>query len=94
VLRLVKNIIDSAHAAKIKVGMCGEMAGDPNFVLILMGLGLDEFSMPAQVIPEIKYVVRSVSFKDTQKIAQEAMKLSTAKEVEDYMHRKFKEIVK
>ena len=51
VLRMIKNIIEAAHDGGIWVGMCGEMAGEPAFVLVLLGLGLDEFSLPPQVIP-------------------------------------------
>ncbi len=94
VLRLIKNIIDAAHKANIKVGMCGEMAGESSFALILLGLGLDEFSMPPQVIPELKYLIRSVTFKQAQEIAQKALKLSTGKEVEEFSDSRLKEILK
>lgn len=94
VLRLIKNIIDAAHSANIKVGMCGEMAGEPSFALILLGLGLDEFSMPPQVIPELKYLIRSVSLKQAQGIAIEALKLSTGKEVDEFSQSKLREILK
>ena len=94
VLRLIKNIIDSAHAAKIKVGMCGEMSGEPGFALLLLGLGLDEFSMPPQVIPEIKYIIRSVTLKEAQAIAKKAMSLSTGKEVEEFIQFKLREVLK
>lgn len=93
VLRMVRNIIDSAHAAGIWVGMCGEMAGEPSMVLILLGLGLDEFSIPPQLIPEVKYIIRSVTVKQAKSIALEALKLSTGKEVEDFAQRKLKEIL-
>jgi phosphotransferase system enzyme I (PtsI) len=94
VLRMVKNVIDAAHNAKIKVGMCGEMAGDPNFILILLGLGLDEFSMTPQIIPEVKYIIRSVTIKQARDIASKALKLSTGKEVEEFSQMKLKEIIK
>jgi len=94
VLRLIRNIIQAAHQANIKVGMCGEMAGEPSFVLILLGLGLDEFSMPPQVIPQLKYIIRAVAFKEAQDIAVEALKLSTGKEVEEFAQVKFREIVR
>jgi phosphotransferase system enzyme I (PtsI) len=94
VLRLIKNIIEAAHNAKIGVGMCGEMAGEPAFALILLGLGLDEFSMPPQMIPEIKYIIRSVTLKDAQDLALNAMKLSTAKEVDDFSQARLLEIIK
>lgn len=94
VLRLIKTIIDLAHRAKIKVAMCGEMAGEPSLALILLGLGLDEFSMPPQVIPELKYIIRSVGFKDAQKIAKEAMEFSTGTEIEEFAQNKLVEILK
>jgi phosphotransferase system enzyme I (PtsI) len=94
VLRLIKNIIDAAHSANIKVGMCGEMAGEPNFALILLGLGLDEFSMPPQVIPELKYIIRLVTLKQAQEIAFRALRLSTGKEVEEFSQGKLREILK
>jgi len=94
VLRLIKNIIDAAHKANIKVGMCGEMAGEPSFALILLGLGLDEFSMPPQVIPELKFLIRSVTLKQAQEIAKKALKLSTGREVEEFSQSRLREILK
>jgi len=94
VLRLINETIQAAHAAKIRVGMCGEMAGDPALAVLLLGLGLDEFSMPPQMIPEIKYIIRSVKIVDAQEMALNALKLSTAKEVEDYTQARLQEILK
>jgi phosphotransferase system enzyme I (PtsI) len=94
VLRLIKNVIDSAHEANINVGMCGEMAGESSLVLILLGLGLDEFSMPPQVIPEVKYIIRSVTIKEVREIAQQVLKLSTGKEVEEFSQTRLREILK
>lgn len=94
VLRMIKNIIESAHAAGIKVGMCGEMAGESAFVLILLGLGLDEFSMPPSSIPEVKYIIRSVTLKQAREITQESLGLSTGKEVEEFIQLRLREILK
>jgi len=94
VLRMIKHIIESAHNAGIWVGMCGEMAGEPAFVLILLGLGLDEFSMPPLFMPEVKYIIRSVTVKQAKGIALEALKLSTGREVEEYSQSKMREILK
>ncbi len=94
VLRLIKNIIDSAHRLNIKVGMCGEMAGDPHFALILLGLGLDEFSMPPRDIPEIKYILRSVMFQQAREIAEECLRLSTGTQIETFARQRLAEIVK
>ncbi|MFC1703162.1 phosphoenolpyruvate--protein phosphotransferase [Candidatus Omnitrophota bacterium] len=84
VLKLVKAIIDAGHAANIWVGMCGEMTGEPALALLLLGLGLDEFSMPSVIVPQIKQMVRTVSYKQAQKVAQKALTLSTGKEVEEF----------
>ena len=94
VLRLINNVIKAAHQAHINVGMCGEMAGEASLVLILLGLGLDEFSMPPQVIPEVKYIIRSVTLRQVQKIAQHVLKLSTGKEVEEFSQARLREILK
>ena len=94
VLRMIRLVIDSAHQAKIKVAMCGEMAGEPSLALILLGLGLDEFSVPPQVIPELKFIIRAIGFKAVQDIASEAMKLSTGTQVEEFAKDRLAEILK
>lgn len=93
VLRLIKNIIDAGHHAKIWVGMCGEMAGEPGFALLLLGLGLDEFSMSPVVIPELKYIIRNVKFEDTKELAEKALTLTTVEEVERFINGKLDELV-
>ncbi|HQQ06056.1 MAG TPA: phosphoenolpyruvate--protein phosphotransferase [Candidatus Omnitrophota bacterium] len=94
VLRMIKSIIEAAHANNIWVGMCGEMASDEVFTPVLLGLGLDEFSMPSLAVPQIKYILRSLSMTEARKIADEALSLTTAKEVESFMQSKLKEILK
>jgi phosphotransferase system enzyme I (PtsI) len=93
VLRLIKNIIEAAHNAGIPVGMCGEMAGEPAFVLLLLGLGLDEFSMSPLDIPEVKYIIRSITLKQAQDMAGAALKLSTGREVEEFSQLKLRELL-
>jgi phosphotransferase system enzyme I (PtsI) len=82
VLRLVKNVIDAGHAAGIPVSMCGEMASDPFAAVVLLGLGLDEFSMSAVSVPDVKRTIRSVSLIDARAVATEVLKLSSHKEIE------------
>jgi phosphotransferase system enzyme I (PtsI) len=94
VLRLIKNIIDAAHNEGIRVGMCGEMSSEAAFILILLGLGLDEFSVPPSVIPEVKYIVRSINYTKAQEIAKQSLRLSTGKEVVEFSNAKLKEILK
>lgn len=92
VLRLIKNTIESGHAEKIKVGLCGEMAGEPLSALLLLGMGLDEFSMSAGNVPQVKKLIRSVSFKDAQGLAQKAMTLSSGQEVEDLCRQRLQDL--
>ena len=93
VLRLIKNVVDAAHENKIWVGMCGEMAGEVAFTPLLVGLGLDEFSAPASAIPQIKKIVRSINYKDAQKLAERALRLSTGKEVETLVAENLRDIL-
>jgi phosphotransferase system enzyme I (PtsI) len=80
ILRLLKRIIDFAHQGGIKAAMCGEMAGDPGCTALLLGLGLDEFSMAAQAIPQVKRIVRELSREDCRKLAEEALRGSSWKQ--------------
>jgi phosphotransferase system enzyme I (PtsI) len=93
VLRLIKMVIDNAHREKIWVGMCGEMAGDVALTLILLGLGLDEFSAPPIIVPEIKRIIRAVKYKDVQKIAEKALELPTGQAVEELAKAKLRALV-
>jgi len=82
-LRLIKNVIDASHAAGIWTGLCGEFAGDPLATPILLGLGLDELSMNAVSLPEVKKVIRSIKYSEAKKMAEKALKLSTIKETRE-----------
>lgn len=92
-LRLIKTIIDNGHREKIWVGMCGEMAGDVSLTLILLGLGLDEFSTPPIIVPEVKRIIRAVKYQEARKIAEKALTLSTGKEVRALAKAKLKKLV-
>lgn len=94
VLRMIRNIIEAAHNKGIWVGMCGEMAGDTAFVPLLLGLGLDEFSIPSIVIPEVKYIIRAIKMDDAKEIADSALKLSTGKEVKEFCFNRIHQIIK
>jgi phosphotransferase system enzyme I (PtsI) len=85
ILRTIKMVIDAAHKEKIWVGLCGEMAGDPFFTLILLGMGLDEFSTSAISIPEVKAMIRSVDFKEAEAVARDVLGFSTSAEIRDYL---------
>lgn len=84
VLRLVKHTIEASHDVKKITGMCGELAGDPVATMILIGLGLDEFSMSASAIPVVKNIIRSVTVAECEAMAQKALTMSTAGEIVAY----------
>ncbi|UVK76653.1 MAG: PTS enzyme I [Sodalis sp. Fle] len=77
VLILIKQIIDASHAEGKWTGMCGELAGDERATLLLLGMGLDEFSMSAISIPRIKKIIRNTTFSDTQILAEQALNQPT-----------------
>lgn len=81
VIRLIKSTIDGAHKNNILCGMCGEAAGDPSFIPLLVGLGLDEFSMNANKILQARKLIRELNFKDCQKLADEVLKLNSSEEI-------------
>ena len=83
VLRLIKMVIDAAHAQGKWVGMCGELAGEPLAIPILLGLGLDEFSMNPPAIPIAKQIIRSLSLAETQTIAARALELDTPEAIQE-----------
>jgi phosphotransferase system enzyme I (PtsI) len=85
VLRLIKGVIDAAHGHGKWVGMCGEMAGDLEAIPLLLGLGLDEFSMNPPAIPPAKRLIGSLTVPQAQEIAEGALAKRTAEEVRTYL---------
>lgn len=82
VLRLIKATIEGAHGAGIDAAMCGELAGDPNATAVLLGLGLDEFSMGSPSIPAVRRVIRGCSLEACRALADEVMAMSSYLEIE------------
>jgi phosphotransferase system enzyme I (PtsI) len=87
VLRFLKTIIDAAHEKGIKAAMCGELAGDPSATAILLGLGLDEFSMTASSIPQIKRIIRNSSIESCRALADECLRGRSITEVRATVHK-------
>lgn len=92
VLRLIQRTIKEAHKQKIKVSLCGEMASEPNLAIILLGLGLDEFSMSPTSILQIKRMIMCITYKDAQILAKEALELSTGEEIEELARMRLKKL--
>jgi phosphotransferase system enzyme I (PtsI) len=82
VLRIIKHVIDSAHKGEIWCGMCGEVAGDPGLAPLLLGMGLDEFSMSPNSILPVRKLICSLSKAETESLWASVSKLATATEIE------------
>ena len=78
ILRGLRNVVDAARAEGIWVGICGEMAADPLAIPILVGLGFDELSVSPYLVPEVKTVVRSISYAQAQAVAEASLRLDSA----------------
>jgi len=81
IIRMIKQVSDAARSENIKVFMCGEMAGDPIHLPILLGLGIDELSMNPQAIPVVKQMIRRLNFNDTQVFVKEVLKQRSAGDI-------------
>lgn len=96
VLRLIKFVIDNAHAANIPIGMCGEMAGDPFSTVLLAGLGLDEFSMSPSALLEVRKILREISHEEAKEFASHCLTYDSSKKIDKYirewMHDRFDHI--
>jgi phosphotransferase system enzyme I (PtsI) len=85
VLRLIKQTVDAGHKAGVRVAMCGEMAGDPAYTMILLGLELDELSMNPLAIPRVKKIIRGSTLKDSKALLNKVMTLSSATEIRAFV---------
>ncbi len=81
ILRTLRTIVDEAHRQKLPVSVCGEMAGDPVFAPLLLGLGVDCLSMSPAWLPSVKYLIRAMTMADARALAVEALSLSSPKEI-------------
>jgi phosphotransferase system enzyme I (PtsI) len=85
VLRLIKSVVDAGHRAGIRVAMCGEMAGEPAYTMILVGMGLDELSMNALAIPRVKKIIRGITFKEGESLLNKVLTCSSSKEIKTFV---------
>ncbi|HTL70693.1 MAG TPA: phosphoenolpyruvate--protein phosphotransferase [Candidatus Eisenbacteria bacterium] len=94
ILRLLQTIIQCGHDKKIWVGICGEMAGDPMLTPVLLGLGFDEISTSPVMLPEIKKIIRSMSYTEAQEITRYVLTLRTGVEVVNFLKLKYQQILR
>ena len=93
VLRMIQKTIDAGHNEGIHVGLCGEMASDPVLAFLLLGMGLDDFSMSPSSILTVKRMVRNLRISDVLRVTQEAMGFSTGQEVEEFVASQLRRLV-
>jgi len=93
VLQALKMVVDAGHEAGIPVGICGEMAGEPLYAVVLVGLGLEGFSVSPYLVPEIKTIVRSITYPEARAPAERCLSLATPSEVRtvvtEFMSRRY-----
>lgn len=93
ILRMISHVIDVGRKHGRPVAVCGEMSGDVNYTLLLLGLGLRTFSVAAHVLPEIKKIVRSVTIADAEEIAGEAVRLGDSRKTAHYLRAETRKIL-
>lgn len=91
VLRLIRHIVKIGHRAGIPVAMCGEMAGEPAYTMILMGMELDELSMNPLAIPRVKKIIRGSTMKEARVLLKKVMTFSSAAEIREYVEQTMRE---
>ena len=85
VLRLIRTVVQDAHKAQIDVSVCGEMASEPEYIMLLLGMGLRTISLTAPMIPEIKQIVRSVTIEDCNKVARKVLGMNSERQISSYL---------
>jgi phosphotransferase system enzyme I (PtsI) len=93
VLRLIDGVVKAAAKHDIAVNVCGEMSGEPLYTMLLLGLGVRQLSVTPHNIPEIKKVIRTVTLERSVAVAQEAMRLETARDVNNYLREQTRRIL-
>ena len=81
ILRTLKMIVEEGHRVNINVSVCGEMAGDPVFAPLLLGLGVDCLSMSPAWLPSVRFLIRAMTMADARTLAAEALSMSSPKEI-------------
>jgi phosphoenolpyruvate-protein phosphotransferase (PTS system enzyme I) len=91
VLWMIKQTVEAGHRAGIRVAMCGEMAGEPMYGMILLGLELDELSMNPLLIPRVKKVIRESTVKESKELLEKVMALTSSVEIREYVEKTMRE---
>ncbi|MEA1968458.1 MAG: phosphoenolpyruvate--protein phosphotransferase [Thermodesulfobacteriota bacterium] len=93
VIRMIKSLMDAADKSGVDVAMCGEMAGEPVNIPVLMGLGLKEFSMNSGAIPVVKQVIRQLDSKETKNMVNTILTMQSVSEIIELVEEKYRKIL-
>jgi len=85
VLRLIRTVIQDAYKAQIDVSVCGEMASEPEYIMLLLGLGIRTMSLAPPMIPEIKQIIRSVTIEDCNNLARTVLGMNSERQISNYL---------
>ena len=85
VLRLIRTVIQDAHKAQIGISVCGEMASEPEYIMLLLGMGIRTLSLTAPMIPEIKQMIRSVTTEDCNNVARKVLGMNSERQISNYL---------
>ena len=93
VLRLIRMVIQDAYQAQIDLSICGEMASEPEYVMLLLGMGVRKISISPPMIPEIKQIIRSVTMEDCNKVARKVLTMHSERHISSYLRNAKREIL-
>jgi phosphotransferase system enzyme I (PtsI) len=93
VLRLIRTVTQDAHKAQIDLAVCGEMASEPEYVMLLLGIGVRTMSLSSPMIPEIKQIVRSVTMEDCNKVARKVLSMNSERQISAYLRNAARKIL-
>ena len=91
VLRMIRKVVEIGHRAGIHVAMCGEMAGDPTYAMILLAMEIDELSMNPLAIPKVKEIIRETTLKEARQLMRRVMKMASAVEIREHVEKTMRE---
>lgn len=93
VLRLIQQVVAAAQRHRIDVNVCGEMSGEPVYTMVLLGMGLRQLSVTPHNIPEIKKIIRSITIEEATQVAEEALRLETARDISNFLREQTRRIL-
>ncbi len=93
VIRLIRMVIQDGHRHHIDVSICGEMASEPEYVMLLLGLGIRTLSMTPPMIPEIKQLIRSVSMEECNRVARKVLSINTERQITSFLRSTARKVI-